>query len=66
MINGAIVYFAKRAFSDVLEGIASENYSGGKPPDPHFSKACLSNRTIMGNIFLPIEADMEHINAPGS
>ena len=31
------ILFCKRAFSDVLEGVFSKNFSGSKPLDPHFS-----------------------------
>ena len=57
-MNRVIFYFAKRVFSDVLEGVASKNFCEGKPLDPHFPAGCLSNRTILANTFLPIEADM--------
>ena len=31
--NNLILFF-KRVFSDVLEGVTSEKFSGGKPPEP--------------------------------
>ena len=57
-MNKTILYFAKRALSDVLEGVASKNYSEGKLREPYFSTVCLSNRAILANTLLPIEADM--------
>ena len=56
-MSRTILYFAKKGVTDVLEGVVSKNFSGGKPPDPHFLTACLSKRTILGNTSLPIEAD---------
>ena len=37
-INGEKKYivFCKRAFSDILENVASKYFAEGKPPDPHF------------------------------
>lgn len=39
------ILFCKRAFSDVLEGVISKNFSGSKPPDPYFSVRNLWART---------------------
>ena len=30
---------SKRTFSDILEGMVLQNFSVGKPPDPHLSSA---------------------------
>ena len=37
MINRTILYFAKRAFFVVLEGVVSKDFAGGKPPNTNFS-----------------------------
>jgi len=39
----------KKGVSNVLEGVASKNISGGKHPDPYVSTPCLLNRTIVAN-----------------
>ena len=35
------ILFRKRTFSNVLEGVNSLIFSGGKPLDPHFTVQCL-------------------------
>ena len=65
MINNENNYilFCKRLSTDVLEGIGSKNYSGGKIPDPHFPATFLSKRTISPHTFSPIRAYKRHMNA---
>ena len=65
MMNTTTFYFAKRVTSDVLEGVASKNILGASP-QTLFSTACLSDMTILAHTFLPIEADMQQINASSS
>ena len=57
-MNTNVFYFARRAFSDVLEGAVSTNLSGGNPSDPHFSIANQANRTIFANTLLIIDVEI--------
>ena len=44
--------------------LPQKNCLGSKPPDPFFSAACQSNKTVLANTVLPIEEDMQHVNTP--
>ena len=60
-----IFYFAKRAFSNVLEGVASKTFLRASPQPPFF-RGMPMKHDYFGTYSLPIEAGMYHINAPGS
>ena len=58
------ILLCKKGVFRCSKGLASKNCSTGKPPYLHFSGACLSNRTVVANTFLPIEADMlQHLQS---
>ena len=47
------ILFCERVSSDVLERVTSKKFSGGKPPDPHFTM-----RSFMAHTFQVIGAGM--------
>ena len=51
--------FGRKAFSDVLKGVASTNFSGGKPSDSHFSILLLLDTILAHWLVLETSKDTQ-------
>ena len=56
MMIATFISYRKRAFSNVLEGMALKILSGGKPPDPHLSPVPLLHYSCFFNAIVGLRS----------